>query len=207
MDCDFLLLKPNQHALQNIIDGLSIPQLLSHKTKLVLRSIFNHCLVTISMANTRNVNKIQHAFETLAAIVYSLAQKKWSNFNTDMIDLICGIDQADEFFQKLCSSLNLILENHLSDLLCVNAAGKLLLSLISASGNLHSCIFTDFLQTYAIFHSARKCFLQILSDSEQKETEGSQPPFEAAISKLIVFLSISMHYQKYDGHNQLTSWI
>jgi hypothetical protein len=93
---DFLLLKVHHAALVAVIDQIDYSQLERHSGP--FRYVFAHCLDNI--CDGPKV-KLEHALQTFGVVVLALCKKKFNDFSSEIIRIICGIEQAETFFKVL----------------------------------------------------------------------------------------------------------
>jgi hypothetical protein len=62
------------------------------------RALFSHCLLALEKGPAL---KIQNALQTLHCLLYALCRKKYNDFASEIVNLMCGIDYAETFFNRM----------------------------------------------------------------------------------------------------------
>ena len=142
-------LKVNAAWLQEHIAAAPAVELLSTR-KPAVRRLFNECLVRIP-EGSHSIDVRCHALETLSGVFLGIGCHNFHDPVAEVLELLCGIDRADERFAELFSHIKCIIS---SDKRGVNAdairrcAIRLLLSLTAAAADLHRNVLVDLLMPH-----------------------------------------------------------
>ncbi|KAL9644948.1 hypothetical protein ABK040_004442 [Willaertia magna] len=96
---ELFLLKINSGYLENSILLQSEEELIS-----IEQTVMNPlCFKCLSYMNDSSSIRRANAIQTLCILFKALFTKKWNNFSIRILSLICGFQNADEFFKMLLS--------------------------------------------------------------------------------------------------------
>lgn len=147
-DVDFkelFQLKANAQWLQTNIATAETSELLG-RHKPIVRKLFAECCARLEEVVTADVQC--HAMETLSGLFLGVGSRTFHDPVADVLELLCGIQAADEVFDKLFSHLKFVLGTDRRGA-AANAlrrsAVRLLLSLTAAASDLHRNILVDLL--------------------------------------------------------------
>jgi hypothetical protein len=178
---EFFLLKVNFAYLESTISSLQEDELL--KLKKMMNTLFSKCCATLK---DENIFRVTHALETLAILLASILKKKFSNFGSDVITLICGIDHADAFFKQLIENVDTLMLT--SDYAGIReTALKIFLTLATATDNINQNALLEYFMLFDLFES----IVQI------HNTQCSH----AMLFNSIVLLSVLINFKKYESKN------
>ena len=150
-DVDFneiFLLKANSHWLQHHIGSTTNDDLFGAR-KPVVRRIFSECCQRFDDSRPPDVQS--HAMETLSGIFLGLGGRTFHNPVAEVLELLCGIEDADGIFARLFAHLKLVLgvdRRGVAAAAVARAAVRLLLSLTAAASDLHRNILVDLIMPH-----------------------------------------------------------
>ena len=103
---DFFLLKVNTTALERCILLTSEKDLSARRA--LIHILFSRCCAALKL-NEGQV-RVAHSLEILSILLKNLFRKKFSNFSSEIVMVLTGVENADIMFRELLHSLQSILE-------------------------------------------------------------------------------------------------
>jgi hypothetical protein len=129
---ELLLLKVNAVFLETCVKDTTEDQLLVLKANVSL--IFENC---VRMLHDGTKIRVLHALQTLQILLRGLFEKKFTNFGFDIINLLTGVDKADEIFGDLIQTVCELMAEENTHQALRTLALNLLLSIATAATNIH----------------------------------------------------------------------
>lgn len=180
---EFFLLKSNVEYLSQKVRVLSVQELVALKKSFNL--LFRKC-VTVLQVDDNNIRNI-NALQTLCVLMRAVFMKKTGDIVFDVIDVLVGIDSAECQMRNLGESLNKFLAEDYPVSL-KNLALRLLLVLVTATDNISTNVFLEYLMMNSVFES----LMQILSVPEMRDHHGYDG---------VVVVTMLINYRKYEAAN------
>ncbi|KAL6073252.1 Armadillo-like helical domain-containing protein 3 [Balamuthia mandrillaris] len=129
---ELLLLKLNVPFLERCVLEATEEQLLQLKPN--INNIFENCVRAL---HEDNKLRVYHAMQTLCTLLRCIFTKKFTNFGYDIINILSGIEKADDLFQDMICSVQALLCSERSRIVLKSLALKLLLTIVTATDNIH----------------------------------------------------------------------
>ncbi|KAI7918329.1 hypothetical protein M0657_007395 [Pyricularia oryzae] len=98
---EFFLLRPDRTSLRRILDELGPEELLEREDE--TRELFARAIAAMKRGS-KGIADI-HALETLCTFFIAVVAKKYTNPTSDIIDVLAGLDQADQVFSDFVGAL------------------------------------------------------------------------------------------------------
>ena len=139
-------LKVNATWLQVQIGTAPASELLQGARKAVVRRLFAECLARLAEGTPADV--MCHAMETLSGIFLGIGSRSFHDPVGEVLDLLCGIETADEKFGVLFGHVKRVLsadKRGASAAATRRCAVRLLLSLTAAASDLNRNVLVDLL--------------------------------------------------------------
>lgn len=99
---DFLSYQPSLFLCRVIS---KIPSLMEREG--AFRSVFSVCLTTLKNSSAPRASQL-NALKTMSMILWALSRRRFCS-QSDMLSLLCGIENLDLFFAELSNAINQIL--------------------------------------------------------------------------------------------------
>eukprot|EP01133_Synstelium_polycarpum_P007882 gene7882-9253_t len=126
------------------------------------------------------------ALKTLSVILKSIFRKKFNNFGFDILNILCGIDNADNVFKGLIETLQEMLKY--PDVKVRIGAINLLNIIVTATEYIHQNTLLQFFMVFDIFHT----LIDTIIDKEL--------PKQSRLHALSFLIYLS-NFQKYESLN------
>lgn len=186
MWAEFFLLKVNVPYLEDLINSLGPDELLKIKD-----NINELCSRCTSVLKEDHQIKIVNGLQTLCTLFKCVFQKKFTDFGYDVINVLVGFEEAENFMQQLIDSLCHFLVADYSVSL-KNLVLKLLLILVTAVDNVSANTLMEYFMMNNIFDS----IVQILGNPALRGDHGHEA---------ILLLIILVNYRKNEFQNPYLS--
>lgn len=181
---ELLLLKVNNIYLEDKIKLTSEKELIQLQ-KTTMNPLFSKlCQYIINASYTRQANALQ----TLCILFKALFKKRWSHFSVDILNIVSGLQNADNYFKQLIQNVSQSISQEKN--LKVKQLGlALFVILLTGHENIHQNALIDYFMLVDVFD----CLIHVL------EWRGSTMKMR---KNVLVCLSILFNYRKYESMKQ-----
>ncbi|KAK6386048.1 hypothetical protein LTS17_001622 [Exophiala oligosperma] len=134
---EFFLLKPDKLRLYDILDPMTAFDLLHMQTQ--TQAFFRRATIE---ACSRDDSRNENALENLTAFLCAVFTKKFPNPNTDVIEVLAGLDAIDQTMSDIVHGLESIIRQSTSDTLRTKALET---TLALVAGGFHTSLVSYFM--------------------------------------------------------------
>ena len=146
---ELFLLKANAQWLSSHVAAATTVDLLTTK-KPVVRRIFTECCARL-VDDSAAADVQCHAMETVSGLFLGLGSRTFHDPVSEVLELLCGLEAADDVFPKLFAHLKKVLaadRRGAANAALRRSAVRLLLSLTAAASDLHNNVLVDLLMPH-----------------------------------------------------------
>ncbi|KIV97791.1 hypothetical protein PV10_01499 [Exophiala mesophila] len=177
---EFFLLKPDRQRLYQILEPMTAFDLLHMQTQ--MQVFFKRAIVE---ATSGISPRDENALENLTAFLCAVFDKKYPNPNTDVIDVLAGLDTIDKSMSDLVHSLESMIRLASNPVLRTKAVDTVL---ALVAGGFHTSLVSYFMHR-DLFSALMKYVHDVHSQSP------------GATSKAFVVVGVLSSYNKFESQN------
>ncbi|KAI1612644.1 hypothetical protein EDD37DRAFT_562530 [Exophiala viscosa] len=176
---ELFLLKPDKQRLYDILAPLTANDLLHMHTQ--TQAFFRRAITESSSGNSPRSG---NALENLAAFLCAIFTKKYTNPNTDVIQVLAGLDAIDKLMSDLVHSLESIIRQATDSSLRTKALD---VSLALVAGGFHTSLVS-----YFMHRDLFSALVKYIHDMDKDPSQGL---------KAFVLIGVLSSYNKFESQN------